>query len=98
MIRDFFKGSLFGAVAGAVGGLLSAPRSGNETRKELIEELEEATILTGDLNNSSDYFRNALVETKEIAGFIIPAFQRAIDRDVENFKSQAEPRIAQTNG
>ncbi|WP_426097831.1 YtxH domain-containing protein, partial [Escherichia coli] len=51
MIKNFFKGLLFGAAAGTVGGLLLAPRSGNETRKKLIEELEEATTLTNDLNN-----------------------------------------------
>ena len=42
MIKNFFKGLLFGAAAGTVGGLLFAPRSGNETRKKLIEELERS--------------------------------------------------------
>jgi len=93
MIKNFFKGLLFGAAAGTVGGLLLAPRSGNETRKKLIEELEEATTLTNDLNNSLNHFKSALIETKETAESVIPAFQEAI----EDFKFQAEPRITQIN-
>lgn len=97
MIKNFFKGLLFGAAAGTVGGLLFAPRSGNETRKKLIEELEEATTLTNDLNNCLDHFKSALIETKETAESVIPAFQEAIKKDIEDFKFQAEPRIAQIN-
>ncbi|HFL7515117.1 TPA: YtxH domain-containing protein [Enterococcus faecium] len=97
MIKNFFKGLLFGAAAGTVGGLLLAPRSGNETRKKLIEELEEATTLTNDLNNSLNHFKSALIETKETAESVIPAFQEAIKKDIEDFKFQAEPRITQIN-
>ena len=55
-------------------------RSGNETRKKLIEELEEATTLTNDLNNSLNHFKSALIETKETAESVIPAFQEAIKK------------------
>lgn len=79
MIKNF-QGLLFGAAAGTVGGLLLAPRSGNETRKKLIEELEEATTLTNDLNNSLNHFKSALIETKETAESVIPAFQEAIKK------------------
>ncbi len=80
MIKNFFKGLLFGVAAGTVGGLLLAPRSGNETRKKLIEELEEAATLTNDLNNSLNHFKSALIETKETAESVIPAFQEAIKK------------------
>ena len=53
---------------------------GNETRKKLIEELEEATTLTNDLNNSLNHFKSALIETKETAESVIPAFQEAIKK------------------
>lgn len=69
----------------------------NETRKKLIEELEEATTLTNDLNNSLNHFKSALIETKETAESVIPAFQEAIKKDIEDFKFQAEPRITQIN-
>lgn len=73
-----------------------APRSGNETRKKLIEELEEATTLTNDLNNSLNHFKSALIETKETAESVIPAFKKQ-SKDIEDFKFQAEPRITQIN-
>ena len=70
MIKNFFKGLLFGAAAGTVGGLL---------------------------NNSLDHCKSAWIETKETAGSVIPAIQEAIKKDIEDFKFQAEPRIAQIN-
>ncbi|EPF4329154.1 YtxH domain-containing protein [Enterococcus hirae] len=95
MIKNFLKGIVFGTTVGAISGLLFAPRSGNETRKKLIAELDEATELTNDLNNSLNNFKQALVDTKETANTLIPAFQESMKKDIENFKFQAEPRIAQ---
>lgn len=95
MIKNFLKGLIFGAAVGVTSGLLFAPRSGNETRKKLITEVDEATALTNELNNSFNHFKHALVETKETANSVIPAFQNAMKKDIENFKFQAEPRIAQ---
>lgn len=74
MIKNFFKGLLFGVVVGIVGGLLFVFRSGNEIRKKLIEELEEVIILINDLNNSLDYFKSVLIEIKEIVEFVIFVF------------------------
>ena len=91
MIKNFLKGIVFGTTVGAISGLLFAPRSGNETRKKLIAELDEAT----ELNNSLNNFKQALVDTKETANTLIPAFQESMKKDIENFKFQAEPRIAQ---
>lgn len=34
---DFFKGVLFGGIVGAVAGLLFAPKSGKETREDLLK-------------------------------------------------------------
>lgn len=95
MIKNFLKGLVFGVAVGATSGLLFAPRSGNETKKKLITEVDEATALTNELNNSLNHFRHALLETKETANSVIPAFQNAMKKDIENFKFQAEPRIAQ---
>ena len=95
MIKNFLKGLVFGSAVGAVGGLLFAPRSGNDTRQKLIDELDEAADLTMDLNNSLSHFKEALIETKETASTLIPEFQDSIQKDVMEFKFQAEPRIAQ---
>ncbi|MBF8808574.1 MAG: YtxH domain-containing protein [Enterococcus lacertideformus] len=95
MIKNFLKGIIFGTTVGAISGLLFAPRSGNETRKKLIAELEEATELTNDLNNSLTHFKQAMLETKETASSVIPAFQESMKKEIDNFKFQAEPRITQ---
>ncbi|OTP06801.1 hypothetical protein A5844_002473 [Enterococcus sp. 10A9_DIV0425] len=95
MIKNFLKGIAFGAATGTIAGLLFAPRSGNQTREKLISELEEATMLTNELNNSLYNFKRSLYETKKTAETVIPAFQEAVQKDLETFKFQAEPRIAQ---
>ncbi len=44
---SFFKGMVFGAMAGAVAGILLAPKSGKETRediKRLAEDVEEKVV------------------------------------------------------
>lgn len=69
--------------------------AGTKPEKKLIAELDEATELTNDLNNSLNNFKQALVDTKETANTLIPAFQESMKKDIENFKFQAEPRIAQ---
>ncbi|MFV0560003.1 MAG: YtxH domain-containing protein [Enterococcus sp.] len=95
MIKGILKGLVFGSVVGAAGGLLLAPRSGNDTRKKLIEELDEATELTNNLNDSLQHFQQALVNTKIQAEELLPAFQKDVEKDIEAFKFQAEPRINQ---
>jgi len=39
--KDFAKGAIFGVVAGALGGLLMAPKSGQDTRTDLSNKLHE---------------------------------------------------------
>ncbi|KAF1303373.1 MULTISPECIES: YtxH domain-containing protein [Enterococcus] len=95
MLKNFIKGLLFGSSVGAVGGLLLAPRSGNETRKKLAKELEEATDSTLELNESLQHFQRAVVETKRTAMETLPVLQNALQKDIEAYKFQAEPRIKQ---
>ncbi|HCO71259.1 MAG TPA: hypothetical protein DIT57_03375, partial [Enterococcus sp.] len=51
MIGNFLKGLLFGSIAGGLGGLLFAPKSGNETREELIRYLDDTTEATLEFND-----------------------------------------------
>lgn len=95
MLKNFIKGLLFGSTVGAVGGLLLAPRSGNETRKKLTAELEEAADTTLDLNKSLQRFQQAVVTTRQTAAETLPVLQDGLKKDVESFKFQAEPRIEQ---
>jgi gas vesicle protein len=40
-IEDFFKGLLIGGAIGAIIGILYAPKSGEETREDLMRKAEE---------------------------------------------------------
>ncbi|MEY8446662.1 YtxH domain-containing protein [Enterococcus ratti] len=95
MIKNFLKGLLFGTTVGTISGLLFVPRSGNDTRKKLITELEEATKLTNELNNSLHHFKKAIIETKKTARSVIPVFEESMKKEIEDFKFQTEPRVAQ---
>lgn len=39
--KDFLKGALAGAVAGALAGIFFAPKSGKETRADMVEYYEK---------------------------------------------------------
>lgn len=95
MLKNFGKGILFGALAGAAGGLLFAPNSGNETRRKVRDTLDEMTDLTLEVNDSLNNFKDALATTVATAEEIIPAFQAGLEKDLRQFEFQAEPRIAQ---
>lgn len=97
MIKNFVKGILFGAVAGTVGGLLLAPRSGNETRRKIIAEIDETTDLTMEVNDSLNHFKNALDNLVETAQELIPPFQKGIEKDVTAFQFQTAPRLEKIN-
>ncbi|EOL41196.1 YtxH domain-containing protein [Enterococcus phoeniculicola] len=94
MIKNFMKGLLFGSLTGAAAGLLFAPNSGKKTREKIISEIDETTNLTLDVNESLAQFKEALIVTKETAAELLPVFQSGIEKDIENFQFQAEPRIA----
>ncbi len=94
MIKNFIKGLLFGSLLGGSLGLLFAPRSGNETRRKLAGELEEAAATQEDLNRSLQRFTTAAKETQSLTAAMIPELSKGLQQDIEAFKFQAEPRIA----
>lgn len=91
----FFKGILFGAGLGTLGGLLLAPRKGEETREKLITNTRELVELTDELNDNLAAFRESLVTLKGTFDTLVPAFKSGVEKDVEDFRFQAEPRIQQ---
>ena len=92
---SFFKGILFGAGLGTLGGLLLAPRKGEETREKLITNTRDLVLLTDELNDNLADFRESLVTLKGTFDTLVPAFKSGVEKDVEEFRFQAEPRIQQ---
>ena len=92
---SFFKGILFGAGLGTLGGLLLAPRKGEETREKLITNTRELVVLTDELNDNLADFREYVTNLKETFDTLIPAFKSGVEKDIEEFRFQAEPRIQQ---
>ncbi|MDT2521796.1 YtxH domain-containing protein [Enterococcus raffinosus] len=92
---SFFKGILFGAGLGTLGGLLLAPRKGEETREKLITNTRELVELTDELNDNLTDFRESLVTLKGTFDTLVPAFKSEVEKDIEEFRFQAEPRIQQ---
>ena len=72
MIGNFLKGLLFGSIAGALGGLLFAPKSGNETREELIRYLDDTTEATLEFNDSVKQLKDAVMVTRKTIDETIP--------------------------
>lgn len=92
---SFFKGLLFGAGIGTLGGLLLAPRKGEETRERLITNTREIVVLTDELNDNLTDFRESVTNLKETFDTLVPAFKSDVEKDIEEFRFQAEPRIQQ---
>lgn len=97
MIKKFAKGLAVGSLVGGALGLLLAPRSGKATRQKLVDEVDEATNLTLDLNDSLQNFQDSLGTLKATASQLLPAFKAETQQSLETFKFQAEPRIAEIN-
>ncbi|MEO1773157.1 MULTISPECIES: YtxH domain-containing protein [Enterococcus] len=91
----FFKGLLVGAGVGTIGGLLLAPRRGEETREKLVNDVRDVVQLTDELNDSLTDFRESLVELKATVHTLVPEFKAELESDLEDFKFEAEPRIQQ---
>ena len=91
----FFKGILVGAGIGTLSGLLLAPRKGEDTRDKSISNTRELVELTDALNDNLTDFRRSLVTLKGTFDTLVPAFKSGVEKDVEDFRFQAEPRIQQ---
>lgn len=65
MKGSFFKGAIFGALAGAAAGLLLAPKSGEETRKELKDKANQLKTQANSMyDDAKKSLNNKLEEVK----------------------------------
>jgi len=74
---------MFGAVVGAIGGLLLAPKSGKETRARLFGD-------EGDLGGQVDRIKGALGAGKESAADQSEALKRKIEETRERLRGQMD--------
>ena len=66
---NFFKGFLFGGVIGAVLGILFAPKTGQEIRREITDESEKlVTKLKSDLEKAKVTFEEGKQKILETLG------------------------------
>lgn len=93
MIGNFIKGLLFGSLAGGLGGLLFAPKSGKETREQMLRYVDETTEATLEFNESVKNLKDAVTLTRKTVDETIPVVKESFTKDYESFKFQAQPRI-----
>lgn len=92
-MKNFLKGLVFGSLVGGSAGLLFAPQSGNDTRRKLQQNLDEAAATQEDLNQSLENFSASLQRTQSLVTQLVPDLQNSLKKDLEAFQFQAEPRI-----
>jgi len=81
---------LFGATAGVVAGLLLAPRTGEETRRLLIEKAREVLDkMDCALRESRDVIEIAIAEGQDAKGETTEAISDAMQDAIE--KAQEKP-------
>lgn len=104
MIKNFVKGLFFGACAGSLGGLLWAPRSGKETQQllkdyvdEVSDSLDDAADSAKELQESVKNFGTEMSHTQKTIQETIPSVMDSLQKDIEAFQFQAEPRIERAN-
>lgn len=62
MSKKFPFGALIGAVAGLIAGVLTAPKSGKETRQDIMDKAEE---LKSKASKAADDTKHAAEELKD---------------------------------
>lgn len=93
MSARFMKGLLFGSVIGAAGGLLFAPKKGQETQAELKQVFDEGLANVQMVQQDVQTVQANLLQTQQLAQEILPTFQKELAQEIEDFKFQANPRV-----
>ncbi|HCC67945.1 TPA: hypothetical protein DEP90_01895 [Patescibacteria group bacterium] len=86
--RSFFSGLVFGIVAGAVAGVLLAPKSGEETREDLKKfALELGEKATEQYNNAKAEIQKRVIKLKAAGKKIdFDIYKKLVNEVVEEFK------------
>lgn len=92
-MKSFFKGLLFGAGLGGSLGIFFAPKKGKELQNQIDQYVVDVTDSTKTFKNHVEEFQKNVKETSELVAQMIPTVSQAIQKDIDAFKFQAEPRI-----
>ena len=89
---SFFKGLMFGAVAGAVAGVLLAPKSGEETRADLKKAADEFAVKAKDAYTEAKKVLDKKIVALKKAGKKIDEgkYKKLVDNVVSEFKNDSE--------
>lgn len=80
MSNKMGKGLILGAIAGVIGGLLFAPKSGKETRTELKDKLDKATAdMEGKTTEALEVAEEKFEEVKDKAAEVTEEFKISAD-------------------
>ena len=86
----FGLGLLFGAAVGAVAGILTAPKSGKETRKELKEKAEEiGKVVKEKTSEAAENTEKVIDEVKEKTSEFVEDAKVKTEAAVEEVKIEA---------
>ena len=80
MLNKMGKGLILGTIAGVIGGLLFAPKSGKETRTELKDKLDKATAdMEGKTTEALEVAEEKFEEVKDKAAEVTEEFKISAD-------------------
>lgn len=79
-VESFIKGILVGSIAGAAIGLLFAPKSGNETRRQIRNSADQ---LRKKVIDTAEHQKQAYAETRDM-------LKKAVNAGVDTYKKGKE--------
>ncbi|KRK40376.1 YtxH domain-containing protein [Loigolactobacillus bifermentans] len=92
-MQRFLKGLAVGSAIGGVYGLLTAKRSGVETRHRLRRQVTDLTDSVQRVNNSVQAFQAALEHLDTVNTETATPTLAAIEKLIQEFQFQSEPRL-----
>lgn len=97
---DFVTGIVIGGLMGFVAGILLAPKSGKETRREIKEGAEEL------LNRAKEEYEQALDRSRsayevaigKIKALDLPGKVDSLEKEIKNLSAEAKEKVHDKTG
>lgn len=89
----FLKGFLFGAIIGGTYTLLTAKRSGKETRQQLIQQTKEWTESINDVAQSSIELQQSIQKLVVDGATIVSTFSQELSTILEHYQETATQKV-----